>query len=280
MNYKSGIIMLVFLLCALGLVTGIKYFNYTKNDPSFCTMCHLTSEGYSSWEKSSHYQMICQECHRMNVVEGNKLLLGYYVKGDSKVKQTHGREEPWNTCLQCHNREAAQGSVTFRNSYGHALHVFMKKVNCNQCHSGALHSMKVESANCRTCHSDKLVHGMGTAGTACLNCHNFSEKSEHMVSDKRCFSCHEDLPREGIMSSLRCHDCHHPHTKPRIESKDCLGECHSSEVKVGQHSLHMGQARLECLDCHKPHSWEIKKANAKGLCDRCHGLKDPVTFIY
>lgn len=280
MNYRSAIIVLVLTLCALGLVTGLKYYKYMKQDPDFCSICHLTSEGYSSWQMSAHYELICQECHVMSVLEGNKLLLGYYVKGDRKVSQDHGRSAPWDTCIKCHNREAAQGSITFVNSYGHALHVFMKKINCNKCHSGRLHGLKVESSNCRQCHSDKLVHGMGTAGTDCLNCHNFLEKQENFVSSERCFSCHKDVPRSGIMSSMKCHDCHHPHTKLKIESKDCLGECHSSEVKVGQHRLHMEQAELECLNCHKPHSWEIKRTNAKGLCDRCHSFKDPITFIY
>jgi hypothetical protein len=40
------------------------------------------------------------------------------------------------------------------------------------------------------------------------------------------------------------------------------------------------KASLECLDCHNPHGWTIQNENAKGLCDKCHPLKDPVTFIY
>ncbi len=281
MTYKSGVITLVLLLCAIGAVTGWKYFKYIKSDPAFCSLCHLTEEGYASWERSEHFTLTCQQCHKMTVIEGNKLLLGFYVKGDKEVKQDHGRKSPWESCITCHNREAAQGSITFRNSYGHARHVFMKSISCDNCHRGKLHDMTVDSVNCRTCHTDKLVHGMGTVGMVCLNCHNFTSKEKNFISSKRCFGCHDNVPAKGVMSALACHKCHHPHTKLRIESSDCLGTCHSSEAKVGQHGLHMeGKASLECLDCHKPHEWVVEEKNASGLCDKCHKLKDPVSFIY
>ncbi len=279
-HYKSGIIVLVLTLCALGVVTGWKYIQYMDKDPSFCAMCHVTQEGYDSWEKSSHYTLICQECHSMSIIEGNKLLLGFYIEGKKEIKQNHGRKTPWELCINCHNREAAQGSITFRRSFGHARHVFMMDIECSKCHSGKLHDMKVDSANCRACHTDKLVHGMGTVGMACLNCHNFSSREQNFIASERCFKCHEDIPKQGVMSGLACHDCHHPHTKLNIESKDCLGTCHSNEVKVGQHSIHLEKVSLECLDCHKQHGWTIEMENARGLCDKCHKLKDPITFIY
>ncbi len=280
MTYKSGIILLVLTLCAIGIATGWKYFTFIESNPDFCSMCHVTQESYLSLGKSSHFALTCQECHAMDVVEGNKLLLGFYVKGDKEIKQKHGRIAPWDTCIKCHNREASQGSITFRNSFGHARHVFMKNIQCNNCHEGKGHEMKVESANCRTCHADKLVHGMGTEGMACVSCHNFSSKEQNFITDEKCFNCHKNIPDAGVMASLFCHDCHHPHTKLRIESKDCLGSCHSSEAKVGQHDIHMKKALLECLDCHQPHEWVIEKENAKGLCDKCHKLKDPITFIF
>jgi hypothetical protein len=82
------------------------------------------------------------------------------------------------------------------------------------------------------------------------------------------------------MSQIECHECHHPHKKLKIESSECLGTCHSNEVNVGQHRLHMVKKNLQCLDCHRPHEWTITEKNAKGLCDRCHKMKDPATFIY
>lgn len=280
MTHKTAILLLIFLLCAIGATTGYRYYRYVNEDPAFCSLCHVTEEGYRSWEKSEHYRIICQECHKMSVLEGNKLLMSYYVKGGKDIEQEHGRKLPWQACQECHGREAAQGSITFRASYGHARHVFMQDVGCERCHAGSLHTFTVDSVNCRACHSDKLVHGMGTAGLYCLNCHSFAEAEFKMTSSERCYNCHAGIPRSGVMSRLECHECHHPHETLTMESKDCLGTCHSSETKVGQHKIHIERASLQCTDCHKPHSWAVEKKNARGLCDKCHPLKDPMTFIY
>jgi hypothetical protein len=279
MTQKQGIVILILLIAIAGAITGYRYYHYINDEPAFCSLCHLTEEGYTSWERSGHSFLKCQACHKISIIEGNRLLLAY-VSGNTKIKQSHGREQPWASCRGCHDTEAAQGSITFRKSYGHARHVFMLGMSCNQCHGIGLHNLKADSSKCLKCHSDKLVHGMGTAGLECLNCHAFTESGPKMTSSKRCFKCHSGIPRKGPMSKIECFECHRPHTKLKIESSECLGRCHSNEVNVGQHRLHMVKKKLQCLDCHKPHTWTVTKENAKGLCDRCHKMKDPLTFIY
>jgi hypothetical protein len=279
-RHRGGILLLILVICAVGAATAWRYYNYIYTDPQFCSLCHVTEEGYNSWERSPHYQFICQRCHQMSIMEGNRLLMGYYVKGGASVEQDHGRKNPWKVCLECHENAAAQGSITFRASFGHARHVFMRSVGCENCHAGSMHEMTVKSENCRACHEDKLVHGMGTAGLDCLSCHSFTEEQHNMISSERCFGCHAEVPREGIMARMECYECHHPHAKLKMQSPDCLGSCHSSEIRVGQHKIHIENSNLQCLDCHRQHGWAVTKKNAKGLCDRCHRMKDPATFIY
>ena len=277
---KTGIMALVLLLAVFGSFTGYKYYKFYQEDTGLCKLCHMTGEGYRSWEASKHYQFICQQCHVMSIMEGNKLLMGHYVQGQKETKQSHGRENPWKECLKCHDAEATQGSITFRSSYGHARHVFMNKIGCESCHSGKLHDMRVDATKCQKCHADKLVHGMGTTGTFCLNCHGFKEQGHKMTSSERCYKCHTAIPKKGIMSKVECHDCHHPHDALKFDSAKCLGACHSSETKVGQHKRHIEKSNLKCTDCHKPHGWEVTRSGGKGLCDKCHKYKDPATFIY
>jgi hypothetical protein len=278
---KKSIILLVLLLCAVAAATGYKYTQFIDSDPAYCTLCHLTQEGYNSLEQSKHYNIICQDCHELTVLEGNNLLMSYYVMGNKEVDQAHGRKAPWKECIECHDREASQGSITFRDSYGHARHVFMHNFKCNLCHEGKLHNFEiVESNKCKACHSDKLVHGMGTTGTQCLNCHSFSDRSEYMVTDDKCYACHLDLLEFTVMININCHECHHPHEKEKLKNPDCLGSCHSTEASVGQHGVHMEQTDLTCIECHKPHLWEVSKENAPGLCDQCHTMRDPKTFLY
>lgn len=280
MKHKAGIITLVFLVCLIGAVTGYKYYNYMKTDPGYCSVCHMMKEGYESHDKSSHYDLLCQYCHKVSVMEGNKLLLAYFVKGSKDIKQTHGRLTPWDTCIGCHGREAEQGSITLKDSYGHARHIFMQNIKCGECHSGRLHVMKADAQKCQKCHVGKLVHGMGTTGLFCLNCHNFAEPTFSKVSPERCLKCHKNLPTKGIMSRLACHECHHPHATLKFDDKDCLGSCHSSETRVGEHKRHMEKSRLGCLSCHKPHVWSVGAREARVLCTKCHGYKDPLKFIY
>ncbi len=280
MRAKPGILVLILLFCLILIVKGYQFYEYTQTDPAFCSTCHLMEEGVKSWRVSNHSHITCQKCHVISLIEENRLLLAFAVKGSWKVKQEHGSIKPWQGCLNCHMQEAAQGSKTLRASYGHARHVFMQDIECGACHRGDVHDFNADSKRCQRCHKDKLVHGMGMAGLYCLNCHSFGEAKIKMVSQKRCFECHKGIPPRGVMAGVKCFDCHNPHGRLKMESKDCLGSCHGNETRVGRHGKHLKLTPLQCIDCHKPHTWVIGKEAAKGLCDRCHEYRDPMMFIY
>ncbi len=277
---KAPVIGALFLVSLLILYKGYSYYRYTQTEPGFCNSCHLMEEAFKDWRLSSHSEIICQKCHQLGMVEANKMLLNFALKGKRPDRQDHGRKTPWKTCTQCHSSEAAQGSKTLRASYGHARHVYMQGLGCKVCHSGQIHNFPVPHDVCQGCHKDKVVHGMGTAGLYCLNCHNYGEERPKMVSPERCYSCHQSVPKKGVMAALRCYDCHYPHGKLRLEAKDCLGRCHSNEARVGKHGLHLKKATSDCLLCHRPHVWRVGKTLAKTLCTKCHSYKDPAEFIY
>ncbi len=278
---QKAIVFLLLLLTILGGVVGFRYYRYTKEDPQFCTKCHMMQEAFKTWQLSKHRDFPCQRCHQISMLEQNKMLISYVVKGtETTTKQTHGRISPWNSCKDCHLSEVSQGSVTLSNSYGHARHVFMQHISCSNCHTGSSHTFAPNEQACSGCHREKVIHGMGMEGLSCLKCHSYGEKAPEMINMNRCLTCHKDIPSKGTMSSLKCFDCHHPHGKIKPSSRDCLKACHGSEARVGQHNLHLIKAALVCLDCHKAHRWTIGKKEARELCSRCHALKDPATFIY
>lgn len=277
---RKAIVFLLLMITIIGGILGVRYYKHTREDPEFCVSCHLMQDAFKTWQQSKHRDFQCQVCHTMSLLEQNKMLISFVVKGNKGMKQLHGRISPWNTCKGCHVSEAAQGSKTLNSSYGHAKHVFMQNISCNKCHSGDLHNFTPNQQACSGCHADKLIHGMGMEGLACLNCHSYSEKAPKMIANDRCLRCHKDLPQKGIMAGLKCFDCHHPHGKIKPTSQDCLKNCHGNESKVGQHDLHMKKANLGCLDCHKAHAWAVGQAQAKTLCSRCHRPKDPAVFIY
>lgn len=277
---KSAIIFVLFVVSLLILIKGYNFYQYIKEDPAFCNTCHLMNEAYKDWRLSGHSGIICQSCHKLGLVEANRMLLAFALKGQKSPRQSHGRKNAWEDCIGCHTSEVAQGAKTLRASYGHARHVYMQSIQCKTCHKKSMHSFPVSNEVCQSCHKDKVVHGMGTSGLYCLNCHSFGEESPKMVTSERCFQCHKDMPRKGPMASLRCYDCHRPHERLKLTSQDCLGRCHSNEAKVGKHGLHLKKATSDCLFCHRPHVWMVGEKRGRKLCSRCHEYRNPVEFIY
>lgn len=277
---QKAIVLLSLLLTVIGGVAGFKYYKHTQEDPEFCVSCHLMQEAFKTWQMSKHRDFQCQICHSMNLLEQNRLLVSFVVKGTKSIKQKHGRVKPWDKCRGCHFSIAAQGSLTQSKSYGHAKHVFMQNINCSKCHTEEFHSFKPNERACAECHKDRMIHGLGMEGLTCLNCHSYMEKEPKMISNDRCLRCHRSMPLKGIMAALNCFDCHKPHGQIKLASNDCFKNCHGDEARVGQHNLHMTKAKMDCLDCHKAHKWSVGKTEAVKLCTSCHKLKDPAKFIY
>jgi len=279
LNHLKGFVLaLIAVISVLGVVVGYKYYRHTQDDPEFCMSCHMMKEAFQEWQRGKHRDIVCQKCHHLSLIEQNQLLVTYVVKGKSEFSGTHGRKRPWTECKGCHLSDISQGSLTLRKSYGHAKHVFMNNLECKVCHGGSLHLFRPDESACRNCHRDKGVHGVGMEAFSCLKCHSFVERSPAMVPNEKCLGCHK-IAMGSPMANFKCHQCHHPHGKIKLKSVDCLGECHGNEARVGQHALHMKKG-MECLDCHKAHTWVVGKQEARGLCNRCHVLKDPKSFIY
>ena len=274
---KPVVIVLILAVMTMAVITGHKYYQFTKSDPRFCELCHLMKEPIKSWQQSAHKDTVCQTCHSMSLLAQNRLLLGYIVSGDkARTPQKHGRLTPWNSCNRCHLDEATQGSITLRKSYGHAKHVFMEKIECKKCHTADMHDFHPDEKNCLLCHKDKGVHGIGMESFACLNCHVYGETTA-MPKKERCLKCHKDIPVRGPMSTVDCRNCHKPHKKIKPTAKDCLSNCHTNQHEIGRHDKHID---ISCLECHKAHTWKVGQELAKSLCSKCHKHKDPLSFIF
>ncbi len=279
-SMRGPVLFLLFLVSLTVIVVGYRYYRHTQVDPEFCLSCHLMKEAYKSWQKSRHSDIVCQTCHRLSLIEQNRLLVAF-VAGKRSVEETHGRERPWKACRECHLPDIEQGAITDRKTFGHARHVFAKKIDCRECHRGEDHEFKPDSKACLRCHKDKLVHGLGMEGLQCLNCHTFSKTtSPKLLSEARCLNCHSNISKKGPMSALRCFDCHKPHGRIKLRGEDCLGRCHSHELEVGQHRLHMEKARIDCLYCHRAHTWRVGRELASRICTKCHPYRDPSRFIF
>ena len=227
---RGGIVLIMLLIAVTGSIVGYRYYRYTRDTPEFCLTCHMMQDTFISWQKSKHWQIKCQTCHKMSIFEQNRLVVAYITKGATgPQKQMHGRAAPWQACRKCHLEQMQQGSA-MRRSYGHARHVFMENIGCDKCHSGTSHNFTPNEAACAKCHKDKLVHGLGMEGLSCLKCHNYGtgKGAVAMVSEERCMGCHRNVRNTGAMAALKCFDCHKPHGKIKLTSADCLARCHGN----------------------------------------------------
>ncbi len=280
LEHVKGFVLAAFVTVAiLSALVGYRYYRYTEDDPQFCATCHLMQDAFMEWQKSKHRDVVCQKCHQLSILEKNRLLIAYVVRGTQPLAQTHGREKPWKACRGCHMEDIAQGSVTTNRTYGHALHVFMQGVQCKACHNGSLHNFSPNESACLNCHKDKAVHGTGMEAFPCLKCHSFTEKSPSMIPKDRCTKCHTNIAARGPMSGLLCYQCHKPHGNIHPSSASCMSECHRNIASAGKHGSHL-QRGIDCIYCHKPHTWTVGSNSAKTLCGKCHRPKDPSLFIY
>jgi cytochrome c nitrite reductase small subunit len=260
---KAIIVSLMLVIAVLGIVLGIRYYNYIQKDPEFCSSCHLMKEAYTVWKLSGHNSIVCQTCHKLGLIEQNMLLVKFVFMTDRRSSEPHGNATPWTTCVQCHWDEAKQGSVSVSKSIGHDRHVFTEKLTCKDCHSKRGHSFRPQKDACLRCHKDWKIHGVGMEEISCLRCHPFSPRKQvAFIPDReRCLSCHRKSKRDLFpdkvpMARLNCYECHKPHAHIKPTDEDCL-RCHTREV-LDRKSVHRS-TKAACKSCHVPHRWSARR---------------------
>jgi nitrate/TMAO reductase-like tetraheme cytochrome c subunit len=281
-EHMKGFILAAFVIVSvLSIIIGYRYYRYTNEEPQFCAACHLMSDAFKEWQKGKHRDVVCQKCHQLSMLEKNRLLIAFVVKGKEPLAQSHGREKTWQSCRNCHMDSMSQGAKTVNKYYGHARHIFIAHTECKQCHKGDTHNFTPTGDSCKSCHTDKGVHGLGMEGFACLQCHSFSSSSAlaSTVPSMKCTKCHTSMPSNAPMAKLSCYECHKPHKEIKPTQDTCMLKCHSGQVEKGMHGLHL-QKGMKCLNCHTAHTWQIGKEKAKRLCAKCHAYKNPQSFVY
>ncbi len=252
-EHLQGFILASFVIISILAATiGYRYYRYTQDEPDFCASCHLMQAAYSEWQKGKHSHIVCQACHHLSLLEQNRIMVAFLVKGNKPLLQSHGREKPWSACIECHGDELAPQPEKGQRGYGHALHVSLQHVDCIGCHKTALHSFHPAERVCVTCHKDREIHGAGMETLTCLKCHSFTRKSPGLLPHDSCIACHKAAVSSGPMAGLACHQCHKPHEKKAILS--CTGSCHEAETLSEPHAAYE-KKNMPCIRCHKPHTW-------------------------
>jgi hypothetical protein len=306
------IALITFIVAGSGYV-AYRFYDFTQNNPKFCVGCHLMQPAFDTWAESEHKNLNCHDCHQLSVPEMNNLLISFVLHRPNQVPERHGKVIVGKKyCNQCHTE--GKGKRINRSLF-HAKHVYMEQLECTECHGdvkpdkSGLHRFLPTEKFCTKCHTDKVVHGEGMGGLACLNCHT-DRTQDLKPGRKKCLFCHsadenirKELVSDGSMdvrffqpdaamikkaTKIRytetspmqffCYECHKPHTAGKVRPKtaDCL-RCHAGTPKVGKHKVHLNMD-MQCKDCHKPHVWKVTEESARKDCVACHEYKSPRSF--
>ena len=274
------------LLVAAGAVFAGGSVVFTGRD-SFCNSCHVMNPYYDSWQKSTHADVHCLDCHL-------KPGFGNYVKGKingmaqavdclvGRVGTKPNATVEDSSCLRsaCHNtEELTSKQITFKGiKFTHKKHVDKVvdgiEIWCTTCHS----------------HFEGDEH-LDVNTQVCFTCHFFKGTAENQVKTN-CRACHElptDVIKRGMVRidhaefasyTVNCEDsCHKRQIRKKSEVADnvCLN-CHSFSrdrklTSEELHEAHTGGEKVECFACHGTMSHgptESISVAAMMDCQNCH----------
>jgi nitrate/TMAO reductase-like tetraheme cytochrome c subunit len=259
---KKQLLLLGIILAML--VPGLFVYNYTQNNPKFCTSCHIMQFAYDSWQESVHMPIECHVCHETNIQESLSHVYKVLTKNPQEITTPADVENM--VCENCHTTDDPKWPQIAETA-GHKTHVFDVGVmpNCIDCHGDRVHIFEPPEERCVECHGEELVIASEIAEVHCITCHDFLTTMHDLFPYREdCLECHDVEPvdvsfPDGAHSDTDCKVCHDPHIEE--QHRDCV-ECHQV-VNLG---LHEEASHDECLDCHTPHNPVSMREN----CLKCH----------
>ena len=136
---------------AIGLTLGLGAYtfgyargaSYLTNDPAACANCHVMTEHFDAWSKSSHHAVaVCNDCHAPHD------LIGKYA--------TKARNGFWHSFYFTTGRYPDPLRITPRNHD-------VTEGACRYCHAPIVEQIDPSSTH-------GAASGTG-AGTSCIRCH-------------------------------------------------------------------------------------------------------------
>ena len=280
---KGNIILLILIVITLAIPS---YFTYafTKNNPEFCTSCHLKNTEHENWNQNAMHGLDCHECHESGLLRNLDHAADVIFENHDSLSENNLVNS--KSCEKCHASYNYQWKQV-RKTEGHQVHIYLReqdRPNCVDCHGLNLHIFTPPEDVCVVCHTRETSMNTPEESIHCMDCHEFSERVMFPASDD-CINCHDFARSQYIMEeSLHdmqdetdCKSCHSPFSESIHE--DCV-ECHES-LTEGQydytghqtcvicHSSHLSiKFRETCLSCHN----ESETHYTDTQCNICHSF--------
>jgi nitrate/TMAO reductase-like tetraheme cytochrome c subunit len=266
MTRRNQILLIVGLLVVL--IPSFFIYDYTQNNPRFCTTCHLMNPAYETWTVSAMHDLACHKCHETDMVES----LGHVVEVLTRNPDDVTKEVDIDNslCESCHISNDPNW-LQIADTAGHKVHIYESAgyAECIDCHGQRLHVFEPPEETCVQCHDVENTVVETLMGTHCITCHEFTATDHELIPvDQTCLQCHEEQDSMGasfpadIHTDTACINCHNPH------EEDPFPDCTSCHAEGG--GLHIVPSHDDCTSCHIPHSENGLREN----CVSCHVDKD------
>jgi hypothetical protein len=262
MTRRNQILLIIGLLVVL--IPAFFIYDYTQNDPRFCTTCHLMNPAYETWTASAMHDLPCHTCHETDMAESLGHVVEVLTRNPDEV--TKKVEIDNSVCENCHASNDPKW-LQIADTAGHKVHIFGGVVyaNCIDCHGQRLHVFEPPEETCVKCHDVEKTIAETLMGTHCVTCHVFTATDHDLTPvDQTCLQCHEKQSSmgpsfpAGAHTNITCISCHNPHKENPFP--DCTS-CHAEEG-----GLHTVPSHSDCTSCHTPHSENTLRDN----CVSCH----------
>lgn len=152
---------------AFGFAAGVGIFtfgyakgaSYLTNDPAACANCHIMSEHFAAWQKGSHRNTTCNECHTPHN------FVGKYV--------TKARNGFWHSFYFTTGRYPDPLRITERNRR-------VTEGACRYCHQPIVEAIDFAHAARKSDESPVIHASFAAIGTghedsrlSCIRCHTY-----------------------------------------------------------------------------------------------------------
>ena len=155
MTKRNQILLILVLIIAA--VPALFIYDYTQNNPKFCTTCHLMNSAYDTWNVSAMHHVNCHSCHETDMITSMNHVYDVLFKNPSEV--TKPVEITNEMCESCHASNDPQW-LQVVNTAGHKVHFFGEEnyADCIDCHGLTLHVFEPPEQACLNCHDPEKVH--------------------------------------------------------------------------------------------------------------------------
>lgn len=246
-------------------------FLVISEQPGFCNSCHIMNPYYDSWQRSTHSEVNCLECHMQPGFVG-------HIKG-----KINGLAQAVD-CMVGRVGTKPNGTVTDSSCLRSGCHSIEELEEPLQIKEGNKFKFT---------HKGHIGETIAGITISCGVCHSHFEGEEHFgINTQACFTCHFLRSKESVTGRVKidCQSCHDAPTEPiqrgrvKIDHQElisyevsCEESCHKKQIEIPStinentclncHNYSLTEKDLSINEIHELHSESPHKIE----CFACHG---------